>query len=459
MIIFPIIYCVSFFLALRELWKGKAQGILLFIIFGLSIYTTALSLTFQYGFGNLIPFLQPLKEFLVVVTLIVGILQLKKKVKLQFVDYAVLCFFGYTLLYTILPIGSLSFLERLGAFKSLSFFTLVYFCGRFIDIKNVFLRKYFLYILVLSVLAAGVVILELVTYTHLQTYTGYSNYNYYFFNNESSGNYGLTWTFESAGGFKRFASFFANPLEHAAATIISLSVLAAYYTNDQYKIKFDKFGIIALIGTFLSIFLAVSRSSFASYFLVIYMYGVLTKKKYIPKIAHFLLITISIYFIYVLIKDLGDDNNVFQVVITTLNFTDASSAGHVLEWLQGINAIYLNPFGLGLGSSGQVAASLGDNVGGENQFIIIGVQTGLIGLGLYIALFISVIKQTTFWFYRLNGNEKKICLVLLLTKIGLLIPFLTSEVENSVYISYMLWFLTGIFINIISKKKLINEQD
>ena len=82
---FPIIYCFSFFLALKELWEGKAQGILLFIIFGLSVYTTSLSIAFQYGFGSLIPFLQPFKELIVAITLLLALFQLRKKAKLQFI--------------------------------------------------------------------------------------------------------------------------------------------------------------------------------------------------------------------------------------------------------------------------------------------------------------------------------------------------------------------------------------
>lgn len=458
MIIFLVIYCFSFFWTLRELWEGKKHGILFFIVFGLSIYTTALSISFKYGFVGLISYLQPFKELIVLGTLILSLFQLKRRPQLRFIDYAILLYFSYTLIYALLPLGGATLFERLSALKSISFFALVYFAGRFIEIEKIFIKRYFTYILVLAIAAAAVVLYEAVTYRHLQTLTGYSDYNYYFFNNEPAGNYGLSWTFESSGGFKRFASFFANPLEHAAATIISLAVLAAFYTDDNYKIKFDKFGIIAFIATFLSIFFAVSRASFVSYFLVIYFYGWLTKKKYIPKIAHVLIFILSAYFIYLIFRDTDDKNSVYQVVLTTLNFTDASSAGHVLEWIQGINAMYLNPLGLGLGSSGRVAASLGDNIGGENQFIIIGVQTGLIGLALYIAIYFSIIKQTTYWFYRLKGDAKKVCLALLLIKIGLIIPFLTSEVESSPYISYMVWFLTGIFMNVVSKHLSSNEN-
>ena len=37
-------------------------------------------------------------------------------------------------------------------------------------------------------------------------------------------------------------------------------------------------------------------------------------------------------------------------------------------------------------------------------------------------------------------------------KIGFIIPLFTSELESSVYISYISWFLSGIFVNMIRSK-------
>ena len=117
-----------------------------------------------------------------------------------------------------------------------------------------------------------------------------------------------------------------------------------------------------------------------------------------------------------------------------------------------------NPLGLGLGTSGRIGGSLGDQTGGENQFIIIGVQAGIIAMGLYLAVYIGLIKTAYKWFFRLKGKEKKLCLVLLLIKIGFLIPFLTSELESSPYISYMTWFFSGLLMAVIAGKTLDDGQ-
>jgi hypothetical protein len=43
-------------------------------------------------------------------------------------------------------------------------------------------------------------------------------------------------------------------------------------------------------------------------------------------------------------------------------------------------------------------------------------------------------------------------------KIGFIIPLLTSELESSVYISYLSWFLSGLFIHMISEPKLKEQE-
>lgn len=109
----------------------------------------------------------------------------------------------------LLPIGEYGLVDRLIAFKSTSFFALIYFAGRLFNPAHLYVNKYFHYILLVCIAAAVIVISEVLLDRHLQTLTGYGDYNYYFFNQEPTGDYGLTWTFElETGGLKRFASFF-----------------------------------------------------------------------------------------------------------------------------------------------------------------------------------------------------------------------------------------------------------
>ena len=369
----------------------------------------------------------------------------------------IIAFLGYTVIYALLPIGEQAFVNRVMALKTLSFFAVVYFCGRLFKPKEIYLSKYFHYILFLSIAAAVVLLSEMITNQHLQTRTGYSDYNFYLFNFEPSGNYGLTWTFESEGGYKRFASFFANPLEFGSATIIAISVLAALYTSDDYKLKLDNFGYLALSASLFSIIFALSRSAFVSYFILVYIYSLLTKRKYIINTIHICGVLVIVYIIYLFAKEQDQNDGLQMVIVGTLNFSNPSSVGHVVEWVEGALAIASSPLGLGLGTSGRIGGTLGGNIGGENQYIIIGVQAGIIALLLYLAVYICLIKEGMKWFYRLEGKEKKICLVIVLIRIGFIIPSLTSEIETSAYTSYLMWFLSGLFVSMISTKVAVKK--
>ena len=447
MLIFPIIYFYAFFIALKNLILRNKQGILIFLIIGLPIYTTSLSIALKSGFGDLIPYMQPFKELLILITLGTSIWELDRRVKFQIIDYIILAYFSYTLLYVFLPIGHYGLSNKVIAFKSSSFFTLIYFAGRLFDPTKIYINKYFNYILVVFIVAVGILLFEILSNQHFQTLTGYADFNFYYFNQKPEGNYGLTWTFETSTGLSRFASFFANPLEFAAATLLALAVIAGLYTDDDNKIAINKLGLIAVVATQFAIFFALSRSSFASYFIMIFIYALITKKKLLLNIIYAGIVIVAIYFLFFM---LVLNPNLYEFIYETITFTNPSSVGHLIAWIEGIQAIVANPLGLGLGESGRVAVSLSSATGGENQYIIIGVQTGIIALLLYIWMLIYFIKTCWKWYPKLKGKEKKVCLSLLLMKVGFIIPLLTSELESSVYIAYISWFLSGLFVHMIA---------
>ena len=447
LIVFPFIYLLAFLYSIKEIANGQRQGILLFFIFGLSIYTTTLSVLFNLGLRDIILFFQTLKEILVLSVLGICIWQYRQRFVMHITDYLVILFFLYSLIYLFIPLSNYGLGERLSALKSTSFFVFIYATGRLINIKDIYLSKNFKYVLLVAIAAAFLVLYEGLIGQHFQTLTGYAEYNFYMYDQDPSGNFGLTWTFETENGFKRYASFFANPLEHAAATLLALSVIAGLYTYDDNKIKLDLFGKIAFAATQISIFLALSRASFVSYFLMIYVYAFVTRKQLILNLYHVGFAAIVLYFSYLL-----NNEEVYDFVVDTITFQNASSLGHVIEWLNGIEAMIANPLGLGLGSSGKVSSALGLNIGGENQFIIIGVQLGFIGFTIYFLLQLLMIVYPLKWINKLSGKERKIAITVFLLKIGSIIPLLTSDFESYIYISYFIWFLSGLFINILSQK-------
>lgn len=444
MFIFPVIYLLFFLASVYYIFHGKPSHFLLFVIFGLPVYITTLSICHMYGASNtVIRILQSFKEIVVILTLVTLILKLDRKIKLHFIDWCVIAFLGYNLLYLVLPIGSFGFGSKLLALKSISFFPFIYFTGRLLNYEKINLNEYYHFICLVTIAAAGLLLVEVITYQHFQTYTGYTDFNYYFFSQEPSGNYGLSWTFEvGAGtGIKRFASFFSTPLELGAATLVSTSVVAAKVIQDNNKLRFDKFSALTFICTLFSIFFALSRASFVSYFIMLYAFLVVSGRKNLLKWFH---ISLLLGVVAVLVWLEGD---IYDFIINTVDFSNSSSVSHLIEWAQGINAIINHPLGLGLGTSGRVGASLGENIGGENEYIIIGVQTGVICIALYLLIYGAMVYTAGKMFMQRKGKVKKLALVVLLIKIGLFIPLFTSEAESYLYISYFTWFMAGLLIN------------
>ena len=449
--LFPFVYIVSFFYAIIRLFKKKIDGFLIFVVCGLPIYINALSVSFLFGLGKWIPFLQSLKEIAVLATLYVVIREINKRPVLHLIDKLIIAFFGYTLLYVLFPVGPFSLFPKLLALKSLSFFCLLYAIGRLCKTDLVYINKLFSFIVIVIVAAAAVVLAERISYQHIHNFTGFADYNFYYFNAEASGHYGLLWTFETESGAKRFGSIFSNPLDLAASTVLCLGILFGLITHKKKAVTIspNNFELIGLFATVICIFLASSRASFFSYFMIIYFYGWVLKNKKIINLFHVFALLVLYYVFFILKGDL------YNFIMNTITFQNESSFGHVLEWIDGINAMISHPLGLGLGQSGRVTMVNSENTGGENQFIIIGVQAGVIAMGLYIWVYFQIIKTGLGELKQSVGKEWKVILSIVLIKIGLFIPMFTAYIDSYIYVSYISWFLSGYMVNMIQTRKAV----
>jgi hypothetical protein len=450
LLLFPLIYITAFIYGLFHLAKSKMQGLLVFLIFGLPIYINTMSVSFAFGLAKAIPFLQFFKEFIVVISCVIITFSVHeyKKIKLHFIDKLVLFFFLYTLAYFILPVGTYSIFFKLLAFKNIAFFPLLYFIGRFVNFKQLHLNKMYAFVLFVIIVAFAVALIEKFTNTHLHAFTGYADYNLKFFDTEPTGKYGLGWTFETESGSKRFGSIFSNPLEFAAAIIVALAIALGVMTRKQEKlgIYMDSFHVLALFASFCCILFAASRAAFVSYFLVIYVYAWIAKMKKTLFYFHILSVTIVILFFSFVEGDLYD------YVMNTITFTNTSSIGHLIEWLNGLEAMIEKPLGLGLGESGRVANASGDNIGGENQLVIIGVQAGVIAMFTYLTIYIAILVLGLKQLKLAKGQFYTLALITVLLKVGLFIPMFTANIDAYIYVSFLSWFLSGLMVNFYQSK-------
>ena len=370
----------------------------------------------------------------------------RKRLIFHTLDYWVLAFLLYTSFYTLIPIGHFSILQKLLALKGLSFFTVIYFTGRLIDIDKIYISQIFYWVGIVDIAAACFQLYEVITDTHFQTFSGYSVYNEEFYGEASSGHYGLSWTFERDNGVKRFASFFSNPLDLANSTLVTTAMILAMYTDKKNTLRLNKYGWIVAISALFAVIFAISRASLAAYAIIIYCYAVITKRKEIQYVIYSLIVAAILYLFYLM-----KDKTLYDYIISTIQLSDSSSIGHLLEWIEGTQTILSNPMGIGLGESGKVSSVLQENIGGENQFIIVGVQTGVISLFIYITIYILVIRYSWNWYPLLTGKAKILALCLFLIKIAFIFPLFTSNFDANSYIVYLTWLLTGILISMIQK--------
>jgi hypothetical protein len=445
LLIFPILYIIAFVIALRGILKQKEDALFLFVILALPIYNTALTISYGNGFKDWVPYLQSFKESILLIAFLSLIWNYKRKFIFRAIDQWLIVFFIGTFLIALLPLGRYTVIQKLVAFKSLSFFVLIYFTGRLMDPLQFQFKKIFNWVGFLSFAALGLLVYEISTYTHFQTYTDYAYFNEEFYGLEPSGRYGLTWSFEFNEGVKRFASFFSNPLELAGATLVTTAMVLSAYTDQGNRIIVDKFGWSVVLTTFVAILFALSRSSLLGYLLLIYVYSLITNRKEITYVFYTVIGIAVIYVIYLL-----NDRHAYDYLISTLQLSDSSSIGHVLEWIEGVQSMIDNPLGRGLGESGRVSAALQENVGGENQFIIVGVQTGIIPLLLYILIYFKIIAMSWRGFKFHDGSVRRLSLAIFLMKISFLAPMMTSNFDSYSFITYFSWLLTGVMVTMLS---------
>ena len=89
MFIFPFIYVASFLYFFKGLSQGKPERIVWFVILGMSIYTTSLSLTYQYGLLPVVNVIKYFKEIAAVSTLGYLIANYKGKIQFHLIDWLV----------------------------------------------------------------------------------------------------------------------------------------------------------------------------------------------------------------------------------------------------------------------------------------------------------------------------------------------------------------------------------
>ena len=438
------IYFYFFTQVFKNSLNGDVYSILLYIIIFLPIYSNFQLTIYKFSENeilvNLIKFSKDFLFYSIFFITLFGssISFLKKKWNLSILDKLIFFLMLLILLFLILPIGEADLISRILYSKNLFLIGIVYFLGRQRKISLQRLPIIFNVLIGLFVFYCIVSIFESLFGIHLHTFLEYANFNLYFNDIPASGNYKLSWTFERQGVLPRYGSLFADPLEFSASLLLALSIAFFYFIHS--KIRNNQLIFLTLILFYmLGFYLSFSRSAILGFIVIIFFTLIITRnyKTLVRLILSFSVLILSYYYF--------SDLETKYFIIDTLSFQNTSSLGHLFEWIEGIDSMINNPLGIGLATSGNASSvDQAIGIGGENQFLIFGVQLGLLGIILYSSILIKSIYNCAKLYMNENKyNLRMISFVACCTKIGLIIPLMTANAEIYSFISLITWFFVG----------------
>lgn len=442
-IVLLLSYGILFMLTIKQVLQGHIKFLLIYVALFFPIYTVFLSI--NYGFfesAELIKLIQYSKE--VIIFSAFGMIIFGKKDllnqswNLSFLDKLFLAFIGLTLLFFILPLGEATIVNKALYVKNILLIGIFYFFGRNIKMDFQDWDKVFQVIFVMAICATVLVSFEKLLGTHFHSIAGLSKYMSAILERDPQGSYGLPWTFEAEGGKPRFGSFYAHPLELSSAMLIVGAAAIVYLISVKYNINRTKY-LIFIACAIISILFAYSRASLVAFFM---MLGFMALVLRYYKILYGALVGIVLLSIYIWFFA-SDEIRYFA--IDTLTFQNSSSLTHIVDWLTAIESIVNYPLGIGLAMSGNASGVEQElMVGGENQFLVYGVQMGVLGMLIYIAMLWVGIRNG--WrAFRLAPSVKEgiVPFIAASTKFGLLLPLMTANAEVYIYISLISWWMIG----------------
>jgi len=438
-LIFIVFYFIVFTYTIDKISRGKIEYLIIFICTCLPIYTTLQAQAFKiFNSETFVTIIKLSKDTIFIYAFIIllygkNVHLFKRTFKFSLVDKLILIFTLVVTIYALIPLGEADIFSKLIYAKNLYIISITYLIGRNIKIDKVFFNtiKKILKYLILSL--TFFLCFEFILSTHFHSMIDFSNYNIVVNEIDPQGNYGLNWSFESQGSSPRYAAFFADPLELSASLLLLTSLLIFNFWNNKKNINY--FLLFMVASAFLFSF---SRGAIVACIGIV-LFGLLINKNYkilLIIITFLILLTTSLVFFGI--------EEIRYLIIDTLKFENTSSLGHLVEWIEGILSIFENPLGIGLAMSGNASGvDQAIKVGGENQFLIFGVQMGVLALIIYILILFHVIKRSYSVYFLSSNNDKHISFIVACTKFGLLLPLLTANAELYLFVSLTTWFFAG----------------
>ena len=438
-LLFIVFYFIIFIYLIDKISRGKIEYIIIYICTCLPIYTTLQAQAFKiFDSEIIVTIIKFSKDLIFIYAFMVflfgkNIHLFKRSFKFSLVDKLILFFTFLVTIYALIPLGEADIFSKLIYAKNLYIISITYLIGRNIKIDKAFficIKKILKYLILSLTLF---LCFEFILSTHFHSIIDFSNYNAIVNEIDPQGNFGLSWSFESQGSSPRYAAFFADPLELSASLLLFTSFLIFNFWNNKRNINY--FLLFMVAAAFLFSF---SRGAIIACAGII-LFALLINKRYKT-----LLFILGLLIFSTLSLVYFGSEEIRYLIIDTLKFENTSSLGHLVEWIEGALSILENPLGIGLAMSGNASGvDQAIKVGGENQFLIFGVQMGVLSVILYILILFFLIKRSSHVYLKTLNFDKHISFIVACTKFGLLLPLLTANAELYLFVSLATWFFAG----------------
>ncbi len=438
-VFFIVFYFIIFGYTFDKISRGKIEYLIIYICTCLPIYTTLQAQAFKiFNTEVVVTLIKLSKDIIFIYAFIIflfgkNIHLFKRIFKFSLVDKLIIIFTVIVTIYALIPLGEADIFSKLIYAKNLYIISITYLIGRNVKIDEVFfntIKKILKYLIVLLIVF---LFFEFILSTHFHSIIDFSNYNTIVNEIDPQGNYGLSWSFESQGSSPRYAAFFADPLELSASLLLLTSLLIYNFWNNKADISYLLLFMVSAAFLF-----SLSRGAIVAC-LGIILFGLLLNKNYkilLIIFTFFILSTTSLVYF--------GSEEIRYLIIDTLKFENTSSLGHLVEWIEGILSVLNNPFGIGLAMSGNASGvDQAIKVGGENQFLIFGVQMGVLSIIIYVLILFYIIKRSCKVYYMSFNSDKHISFIVACTKFGLLLPLITANAELYLFVSLATWFFAG----------------
>lgn len=364
----------------------------------------------------------------------------KAEIRWSALDLLLLAFLALNAMHALWPKGPGDWQASLQGLRVNVYFVLCFYFGRIFAVQAVQIRAVLKGLVILGAVAALAAMAEKIFGLAVELPAwGYVDYLKTAFNQTFPTPYGLPFTYWIEGKTVwRTGSFFLGPLDLSYALLLIIPATTVCYLSEAREKK-RRLLLGALGLQLLAAGLALSRSALAALAVelaVMAWYGRNFRQEFLRALAVAAIVFTGLFGLY--------HQELHVLLARTAALQEDSTAGHVEEWKQGIESMQNQWLGTGLGTKGFAGSRAQKAPGGENQYLILGMELGLAGLVLFVCILAGILLQLGKIISRPPwGLRRRLALAVAACMLGLGLVGLTSQVYLNNFAVFLCWWLAG----------------